>query len=80
MTGSPVNEPPYLDPLCESDAPRGGEEDSTTKNRRHTTGQAIRELAKEEKLLNEEQGLADVIEPKTSPRPPAIGGGTNTAG
>src|SRR5664280_1407430 len=47
-------------PLCESDAPEWGEEDRTMKRRRHTPEQVIRKLAEGEKLLAQEQTLAEV--------------------
>ena len=46
--------------LCESDAPEWGEEDCTMKRRRHTPEQVIRKLAEGEKLLAQEQTLAEV--------------------
>ena len=47
-------------PLCESEAPRWGKEDSTMKKRRHTPEQIIRKLAEGERLLSQGQSIDEV--------------------
>jgi hypothetical protein len=66
--------------LCESDAPRWGEEDDTmTRHRRHTPDQIIRKLAEGNKRLAGANELDEVCRHLETANRPGTAGSPSTA-